>query len=287
MTFFYIREALKSISRAKASFILTFISLGIAVVLIISSVAAIQLSKIFENKLRDNININVFIKENYSSNHIETFKNDLLNSGFTKSVHYISKEEAADIFIRETGEDFREMLSYNPLPASFVVTLNFEEINSDSLNVVTSRISGFEWVDEVVFKDSFAYKIFDYIEQSKFYMTLITATVFLIALYLVYSTIRLITNSRLREIETMKLVGAKLSTIKIPIILNGIIAGLLSGFLAFIIFWFLLAKISSLNMINDLIEMNGYQYLILLIVTGPFLSFIVTVYALRKITLKI
>jgi len=48
MIFFHIREAIKSISRAKASFILTFISLGIAVVLIIASVVAVQLSNILE-----------------------------------------------------------------------------------------------------------------------------------------------------------------------------------------------------------------------------------------------
>ena len=85
----------------------------------------------------------------------------------------------------------------------------------------------------------------------------------------------------------MKLVGAKLSTIKIPIILNGVVAGLLSGILAFVAFWFLFTKVSSFSLIVDLIEQHGYLYILLLLVTGPVLSFLVTVYALRKITLKI
>ncbi|HLG32584.1 MAG TPA: permease-like cell division protein FtsX [Ignavibacteriaceae bacterium] len=287
MIFFHIREAFKSISRAKASFILTFISLGIAVVLIIASVAAIQLSNLLEKKLKDNINLNIFIKENTNANEIQTFKKELENFKSIKSVNFISKDEAAETFIKETGEDFREILSYNPLPASFVVTLNFDEVAYDSLHLVADHIASLEWVDEVVFKDSFVYKVFDYIDKSKLYLAIVTVLVFLVALYLVYTTIRLITNARMRELETMKLVGAKLSTIKIPIILNGIVAGLLSGILAFVAFWFLFTKISSFRIIVDLIEQHGYLYILLLFVTGPTLSFLVTVYALRKITLKI
>jgi len=287
MIFFHIREAFKSISRAKASFILTFISLGIAVVLIIASIAAIQLSNLLEKKLKDNINLNIFIKENTNANEIQTFKKELENFKSIKSVNFISKDEAAETFIKETGEDFREILSYNPLPASFVVTLNFDEVAYDSLHLVADHIASLEWVDEVVFKDSFVYKVFDYIDKSKLYLAIVTVLVFLVALYLVYTTIRLITNARMRELETMKLVGAKLSTIKIPIILNGIVAGLLSGILAFVAFWFLFTKISSFRIIVDLIEQHGYLYILLLFVTGPTLSFLVTVYALRKITLKI
>ena len=168
-----------------------------------------------------------------------------------------------------------------------MVTLNFDEVASDSLHLVADQIASFEWVDEVVFKNSFIYKVFDYIDKSKLYLAIVTVLFFLIALYLVYTTIRLITNARMRELETMKLVGAKLSTIKIPIILNGVVAGLLSGILAFIIFWFLFTKVSSFSLIVDLIEQHGYLYILLLLVTGPALSFLVTVYALRKITLKI
>ena len=287
MIFFHIREAFKSISRAKASFILTFISLGIAVVLIIASVAAVQLSNLLEKKLKDNINLNIFIKGNTNANEIQSFKEELENFKFIRSVNFISKEQAAETFINETGEDFREILSYNPLPASFVVTLNFDEVTSDSLHLVADQIASFEWVDEVVFKNSFVYKVFDYIDKSKLYLAIVTVLFFLIALYLVYTTIRLITNARMRELETMKLVGAKLSTIKIPIILNGVVAGLLSGILAFIIFWFLFTKVSSFSLIVDLIEQHGYLYILLLLVTGPVLSFLITVYALRKITLKI
>jgi len=287
MIFFHISEAFKSISRAKASFILTFISLGIAVVLIIASVAAVQLSNLLEKKLKDNINLNIFIKENTNANEIQSFKEELENFKYIRSVNFISKEEAAETFIKETGEDFREILSYNPLPASFVVTLNFDEVASDSLHLVADQIASFEWVDEVVFKNSFVYKVFDYIDKSKLYLAIVTVLFFLIALYLVYTTIRLITNARMRELETMKLVGAKLSTIKIPIILNGVVAGLLSGILAFIIFWFLFTKVSSFSLIVDLIEQHGYLYILLLLATGPALSFLVTVYALRKITLKI
>jgi len=87
-----------------------------------------------------------------NENEIQLFKEELENFNYIRSVDFISKEEAAETFIKETGEDFREILSYNPLPASFIVTLNFDEVASDSLHLVADQIASLEWVDEVVFK---------------------------------------------------------------------------------------------------------------------------------------
>jgi cell division transport system permease protein len=287
MLLFWIKEAIKSIIRAKSSFILTLISLTLAVILIQASIMALQLSDIFQKKLKSNININVFIKEPFKESEISNYQKQLIGNTFIKYVEYVSKEAAANSFIKETGEDFREILDYNPLPASFVVKLDPDVVSRDSLNIIIKNIENVEWVDEVVFKDNFVYRLLSYLEAGKNYLFAATAMLIFVAVYLVYSTIRLITHNRMKELETMKLVGAKLSTIKMPIILNGILTGLLASLIAAGVYYFISIQIGQYRLISDFISSYELYYLASIIIIGPILSFIVTVYALRKVTLKI
>ena len=287
MIIFWFKEAFKSISRSKSSFFLTLISLTLAVILIEASITALKLSEIFQKKIKSNIHVSLFINDPFNENNIKDYKLELIRKNYIKSVKYVSKDDAAKSFIRETGEDFREILDYNPLPASFVVKLNTDFVSEDSLNSVINNLSSLKWVDEVVFKDSFVYRLLSYLEAGKNYLFITTAILILIAVYLVYSTIKLITNNRMKELETMKLVGAKLSTIKMPIILNGLITGLLASIISIAVYYFISLQVDQYYLVNKFITVNKYFYVATLLIIGPVLSLLVTVYSLRKLTLKI
>ncbi|MDZ7623255.1 MAG: permease-like cell division protein FtsX [Ignavibacteriaceae bacterium] len=287
MFFFYIAEALRSIKSAKSSFILTIVSLTISVLLILFSFITLQLSDYYSSSLKSNIKINVFLKETLNKNDQEKMLSELQGKIYTDSVEFISKDKAAEQFVKETGEDFRKILDYNPLPASFVVQISESYAISDSLNNIISDLSGLESVDEVVFKEGFIYKLLNYIDTVKVYIFLITLLVSIIAIYLVYATIRLIIHSRMIDFETMKLVGAKLSTIRIPVIVNGLIAGLVSGILSYLIFLFIKKQLLIIDSLGIMFTKNMFEYLLIIFLTGPVLVFIVSIFTLRKVSLKI
>lgn len=287
MFFFYIAEALRSIKSAKSSFILTTVSLTISVLLILFSFITLQLSDYYSSSLKSNIKINVFLKESFNKNEHDKMLTELQSKIYADSIEFISKEKAAEQFIRETGEDFRKILDYNPLPASFVVKISEFYANSDSLNFIIKDLSNFEFVDEVVFKEGFIYRLLNYIDTIKVYIFLLTILVSLVALYLVYATIKLIINSRMIDFETMKLVGAKLSTIKIPVMVNGIIAGLFSGILSYLIFLFFKKQLLIVEALGIMFTKHMIEYLLIIFLTGPVLVLIVSLFSLRKVSLKI
>ena len=287
MIFFYFSEALRSIKSAKTSFLLTIVSLTISALLILFCFITLQISDYYSTSLKSNIKINVFIKEAANKNEQEKLLDELQKKNYSGKVEFISKEEAAEKFIKETGEDFRKILDYNPLPASFVVKVSKEYANSDSLNFIIKDLSGLAMVDEVVFKEGFIYSLLNYIDRAKIYLFILTTIVFMVAVYLVYATVRLIINSRMNEFETMKLVGAKLSTIKIPVVLNGLIAGLISGLLAFIMFNFFQEQIKSFGSLIKIVNENMLIYLMVIFLTGPLLVILVSVFTLRKVSLNI
>lgn len=287
MILFWFKEAIKLIARSKFSFILALVSITLSVILITLSVFIIQFSNHFETQLKSNIVISVFVKDNISQNDIDSIKLELADYKYINSTEYVDKEKAAELFIKETGEDFRKILDYNPLPESFNLKLKKEYADKDSIKMILSKLKLLTWADEIVFRQDFYQKILSYIDQAKIYIFSLTGLIFLVSLYLVYSTVRLILSSKYSELETMKFVGAKLSTIKMPIILNSAITGFLAGILSLSACWVLYTygKI-YLGSIDQLLS-DKFLLLGLLLLLGPFIGVLVTLISLRKISLKI
>lgn len=287
MILFWFREAFKLIARSKFSFLLALTSITLSVILITISVFIIRFSNHFEDQLKSNIVISVFIKNSVNENEIENIKTELSQLNYLSTSEYITKDKAAEIFIKETGEDFRKILDYNPLPASFNLKLKNEYANRDSIKQIIKNLSSFIWADEVIYRQDFYQKILMYIDQAKIYVFGLTGLIFLVSLYLVYSTVRLILNSKYSELETMKFVGAKLSTIKMPIILNSAITGLLSGLIALGIIWVLYFYVKGFLVTIDAVIPNKIEFIFILLALGPVIGIVVTILSLRKISLKI
>lgn len=287
MIYFWFKEALKLIARSKFSFLLALTSITLSVILISVSVFIILFSNHFEDQLKSNITISVFLKENPTNAKTDEIKAELSELKYIRSSEFIDKNTAAEIFIKETGEDFRKILDYNPLPASFNLKLKNEYANKDSIKKIIKTLSGLSWSDEVIFRQDFYQKILTYINQAKAYVFALTGLIFLVSLYLVYSTVRLILNSKYSEMETMKFVGAKLSTIKMPIIINSALTGFLSGLIALSIIWVLYYYVMEFVVVLDNVIPNKMEFIVLLLMVGPIIGILVTILSLRKISLKI
>ncbi len=85
----------------------------------------------------------------------------------------------------------------------------------------------------------------------------------------------------------MKFVGAKLSTIKMPIIINSAITGIIAGIISLSIVWIGYMYIKKYLVSIDQVVTNKIEFLVLLLALGPIIGIIVTIISLRKISLKI
>jgi cell division transport system permease protein len=284
---FYLKETFRSIRRAKSSFFLSLTSMVIAMLLIIGSGMTIQISNNFQRDLKNNISINIFLKENLTKEESAVIEREIKKKNFVNTVIYVDKEAAAEKFIKETGEDFRRILDYNPLPASFSVTLKEKYVESDSLNKIIPVLSKLSGVDEVVFQQEYVKKVLTYLSTFKKYLFIITTILFLISVYIVYSTVKLVTGMKMEEIETIKLVGAKLSAIKIPIILNGILIGFIASLISIIIFLLYITYIDKYINLLKIFNLRNEYYFLGVLLLGPFIGFIVSIFTLKTVTLKV
>ncbi len=286
MIIFWFKEAFKIFSRAKSSFILSLITLSISILLIAASVYTVFLSQKFERKIKEQFILNIFIKDTVSSARINGLKSELENKEYISSIFFISKEKAAENFIRDTGEDFRKILEYNPIPASFSVKLKSDFVDVDSIKAIKKQLNAFPEFDEILFEHELLEKFITTLKNFQKYIFILTAVLVLISIYITYSTIKLVVTLKQDELETMKLVGATLSTIKMPIILNELLTGFFAALLSFgiiAISFFILKKYTA--SLNDYLPAT--EYLLLILIIGPLISFFVSVFVLRKVTLKI
>lgn len=286
MIFFWIKESFRLIGRAKSSFFLSLMSMSISLALIYASVFSINFSNYLQNKLKRSVNINVFLNDTVTKNDINNLKKKIKNEKYVYSIRYIDKKKAAELFIKNTGEDFRKLIDYNPLPASFAVSLKSKYVTQNSIKNVVKKLSSFNGVDEVSLKYDYIYKLISYLDRIKNYIFLFALVIFFISLYIVYSTILLVINSKYTELNTMKLVGAKLSTIKMPIILNGFFIGVFSTLILFVIGYMFVYFLSDYLPIRELLRFENKISLVFLLLLGPIIGITVSIISLRKITLK-
>lgn len=285
---FSTKEAIKSIRRAKLAFFFSLISTTLGLLLIQLSVYTYHMSNLLEAEIKNQFVVNVFLENSVPTGDIQAIEQKIKKSGFIKSVLFISKDEAAKNFVNDTGENFLEILEFNPLPASFVVELKDESLNKKTINEAIAYFNSIKGVESVDFQTGYFEKVLRYVNYAKKYIVAITAFLFIAALYLIYSTLKLIIINRKEEIETMKLVGAELSLIKLPIIINGVLIGLIASILSY----------TTLYLINLLINkyLTPFAYLTGVVYNstsyftffiGPVIGIIISILTVRKITLKI
>lgn len=286
MILFLLSESFNSLRRTKFSSFITIITTSIAIFFVTVSVFMILLSQKLDTQIKSQIKVNVFLEDSLSSNQIAGLKKTIYADSLVKSIKLINKEEAKRIFIKRTGRDFSTILEANPLPRSFVVSLRPEKLSGKKIDEFSKKIAKLKGVSDVIYDYTLTVRMLHYLNSVKSFIYIAAVVLVLISLYLVYSTNRLAIQSRMDLYNTMKLVGAKLSTIKLPLMFNGLFIGIISGLIATGIF---IAFTRFLQEINQRIKVidNEFLFGVFILGIGIILGLLGSYFATRKITLKI
>lgn len=287
MVKFYLLEAVKSFKNARLSSVFSILTLSMAVILITLALAGILSSNYLEGRVKEKVTVNLFLKKSLDHPEIENIMKNLSEKSFVSGVEYISPAKAEEMFIRETGEDFRDILEFNPLPPSISIKIKPEYVVSDSISALLPQLGRLPGVDEVVFQGGTIYKILAFLSSLKFYILIAALLISAIAFYIVYVTSRLIIQIKMLQIETMKLAGARLSSIKIPILINGIINGLAASALTGFVYLILWRLLTNYYPDNGLVFFDNMVFYAGVLISGPVIGFLGSLTASGKITLKV
>ena len=218
-----------------------YLSVVFSTFLAISVMGVFGLMVVYVKNLSDaiqrNIEIQVFLDRQITQSEIDYVSRTVSQSAFVRSdegpaYRYISREEAAEKFIEDTGEDFTDFIGDNPLRDALVVGVAAEYQVTDSLSAIKTNLESLRGVYEVTYEQNLIEKINDNLAKIGMALGGLSLFLLLVVVILINNTIKLALFSQRFLIRSMQLVGATNAFIKRPFLMRSIIYGLISGITA-------------------------------------------------------
>jgi len=286
MIAYYFTESIKYLLRARLSTFIAILSTSLALVFLSFSLILFFMSNTIETKIKENIKVNILLDNNISSAKLNSLKDKIRNDKRVRSVNYVSANSARKNFIRETGEDFSKLLKSNPLPASLVVKFYPTKINNNSLHLFVNDFRFAAGVEDVIYDFNIMSKILKLNKPIKLIILVISLLLNIFAIYFLYTINRHFIISRKNQYDTMKLVGAKLLSIKLPLLIASMVIGIISSIIVIALFdlsIILLSKYYNEFVFTKMI----YFFNLIVLIFGIFISCLSSYFAGKSISMKI
>jgi len=240
--------------------------------------------------IRENIEIQVFLDKNLPEKQLADLRKNLSARPFvlvkedSVQFRFISNKEAADTFIKNTGEDFTKFLEDNPLRDSYVFSVAEEFQSSEQLAVIAKELEILPGVFEVSYMTDLVDSINKNLVKVSLVMGCFIIILIITVIMLINNTIRLALFSQRFLIRSMQLVGATRGFIRKPFLIRAFSFGVAAGILASAILFGLLEY--TKGNIEGFAMLQNTEMLVLLFVCltvmGGILSLFSTLRAVNK-----
>ncbi|MFA9467490.1 MULTISPECIES: permease-like cell division protein FtsX [unclassified Streptococcus] len=149
-------------------------------------------------------------------------------------ITFSSKDEQLVALKQTMGEAWEIYDQDNPLSDIYIVSTK----TPDSVKSVTAAIEKIAGVDSVSYGGLKAEALFKLADTVRIWGVGITALILVMAIFFISNTIRMTIISRSREIQIMRLVGAKSGYIRGPFFIEGALVGLLGAIMPALLVYF-------------------------------------------------
>jgi len=270
--------------RLKSSYITTVVSISLVLFMLgLLGLIVLHAGKL-SDYVKENIGFSIIMKDNVKEAGIIQLQKSLDKTPYVKSTNYITKEQAANEFSKELGEDFTEFLGYNPLLPTIEVRFKADYANNDSLSIIKDKILANSNVKEVWYQESLVDLVNKNVKRIGIIILGFSVLLLIIAIALINNTIRLSVYSKRFLIRSMQLVGATRAFISKPFILRGMVQGMIGAFIAIL----LLAGIIYLSRreVPELVDLQNPEMFLSLfafvLILGIVISWLSNYFAVRK-----
>jgi cell division transport system permease protein len=280
---FLLKEAFSGLGRAKLSAFFSILMVALAFTLLGSFYLSSKQAERFLDYVKGKVEIEAFLSDSLSADDIRGLKSQLTATRGVKSVQFVSKDDAAQIFKNDFGQDIDSVLEFNPLPASFKVHIKDADKNSRSVAALADRIKNLPGVESVSYRKILLTLIDKRVKLFYEVMSGFGGALVLLSIFLVYNSMRLAISHKRRIIEAMKLVGASRGFVRMPFLLGGIIQGFTGGLLAAGIIYGLIKSVIFLIQENVMIfVLPRLEFYIGIVGVASLLGLFSTIIATRR-----
>ena len=229
---YLISEGIKNIWRHKMTTFTAVFSLFLALYFVGILAIAGENTRSILQYLRSKYKIEVFFKQDIDFDSAKKISDSILNIKGVRSSTVINKDDAVRIFKDQFGEDILSILGYNPLPISAVINLKRKSDQILDASPIVNQIKSFDGIEEVRYQGYLIKKIERTYARIMKYFPGLAMVFILVAVLVIYNTIKLSIFARKDLVQSLKLIGATKLFIQMPFIFEGLIDGLLASIIA-------------------------------------------------------
>ena len=223
----------------KRKLISSYFSVVLSITLVLFLLGVLGLLVLNTKKLADHfkeqVAITVFLKDDAREVEISQLQKSIALADYTKNAVFVSKEEAAENFSEEIGEDFVAFIGDNPLQNAIDVYIKADFVASAKLEEIAAGLEAKDIVAEVSYDKPLISLLNDNVRKISLGILIVSCVLTLIAVLLINSSIRLSIYSKRFIIKTMQMVGATKSFIRKPFIMTNIKLGIAGALAAILI----------------------------------------------------
>ena len=195
--------------------------------------------------VKEQVVLTIFIEDNAKEVEVNQLETMLKLAAFTRSVSYISKEQAATEHSADIGEDFMDFLGYNPLKDAIDLRLKGDYVTTHRVDSISAFLAEKPFVSELVFDRPLVNLLNENIKRAR--LLLLVCCLFFLALsiILINNSIRLSIYAKRMIIKTMQLVGARKRFIRGPFIRTYLLLSMISALIACLGVWALVVNVQT------------------------------------------
>jgi len=201
------------------------VSIGLVLFVLGVMMTLLYQAKTVTQELKENFTFTLFLKPEATSEQREALQTTWSMAPEVRQINFVSKEDAAQKFQEELGEDFVDFLGYNPLSDALDLKLNAEYVTPTVLDDLKNRLLKEDAVDDLVYDRDLISLINKNIGRITSAMLVAAFILLLVSMALINSSIRLAIYARRFSIKTMQLVGATKAFIHRPFLSQGLKLG--------------------------------------------------------------
>lgn len=234
-----IKEAFQGIARNKGLSLLSVIStmavlvlFGVVLLLILNMAGLVNETEKKVDK------VVVYLTDTATEENVQEIISTAEATGYVKDASFTSKEQAWADFAEnlELSNDsyFLDGMDENPLPAS--ITLQLSSI--EEAKTVAQSVQSMSGVYQVDYLNELIGKIVQLNDWVRVLGVIVVAILIIIAVVLIYNTVKSTISNRSHEIQIMKYIGASNGYIRRPLLIEGLVFGLIAGAIALALVYF-------------------------------------------------
>ncbi|MBZ0098678.1 MAG: permease-like cell division protein FtsX [Taibaiella sp.] len=232
--------------KAKPSYIYAIVGISLVLFLLGTLGWLVLNGRTLTRVFKEDVQVEVILHDNTREEMMMKLNAVLEQQPFVKKTQVISKEEAAQKFFEAGGEDFTELLDFNPLYPSIVLNLKAGYVNPQSLDEIKQFIMQSNIVRDVSYPNIIVDNMNNNFRKIGIILGSIALLLFVVVVILIDNTVRLAMFSNRFLIKTMQMVGATRWFITRPFDRRAILNGLISGVIAMAGLWIVITYAESL-----------------------------------------